>query len=404
LRSIVEISECFPNKHKPFTGEFIYRHAKALSSHCKVSVIVPLRFIPGRELLSGNPNRIIVNINNWLQDIRQTSDITEGNLSVIFFGYVSLPRPFFESSDNSFISFFFYNKLKKLIAEQKPDLLYCNWIRPWAPIVSDISKEIDVPFVIDHHEDIPTLKELFPEKHSGFLKVFEKADKIIVHSSVNKKQLLDEGLKIPEVKVIHLGQNFEVSEKVRSFDIKMTKLICVSHLTERRKNIDILIRAFSLLEKNKFTLTVIGDGTLKNEYINLTKELKLSSRIFFKGAMSQKEIETELENSDIFILPSFPEAFGIVLTESLAKGLPVISCKGNGGAEELKSMGYPGILVKPNDVHELSEAITNLASDNELMKAMSKEGKKIAAKYFKWEKNGENTFKILEETIREYNE
>ncbi|MBK9332840.1 MAG: glycosyltransferase family 4 protein [Ignavibacteria bacterium] len=402
MKTIVEISECFPNKHKPYTGEFIYRHSKALSAHCKVIVIVPLRFIPGRELLSGNPNKIMINLNNWLQDIRQTSDITEGNLDVIFFGYISLPRPFFESSDTSFLSFFFYNKLKNLITEQKPDLLYCNWIRPWAPIVSDISQEIDVPFVIDHHEDIPTLKELYPQKYSGFLKVFEKAEKIIVHSSVNKKQLLAERLKIPDVKVIHLGQNFDVSDTNRSFDKKKFKLICVSHLTEPRKNVDVLIRAFSFLDKNKFTLTIVGDGTLKNDYVTLAKSLKLSGSVFFKGAMSQKEIETELENSDIFILPSFPEAFGIVLTEALAKGLPVISCKGNGGAEELKSLGYPVILVKPDDVNELSEAITKLSSDTELMNAMSKSGMKTVSKYFTWEKNGLNTFKYLEETVNEY--
>ncbi|MBK8982235.1 MAG: glycosyltransferase family 4 protein [Ignavibacteria bacterium] len=403
MKTIVEISECFPNKHKPFTGEFIYRHAKALSAYCKVIVIVPLRFIPGRELLSGNPNRLMNNLNNWLQDIRQTSDITEGNLNVIFFGYVSLPRPFFESSDNSFISFFFYNKLKNLITEKKPDLLYCNWIRPWAPIVSDISEEIDVPFVIDHHEDIPTLKELFPEKHSGFLKVFEKADKVVVHSSLNMEQLIAERFSIPEIKVIYLGQNFEVSETEKKINRKIINLICVSHLTERRKNIDTLIRAFSLLDKNKFNLTIAGDGTLMKEYKELAKELKVSDRIKFTGSLSQEEIGTELENSDIFILPSFPEAFGIVLTEALAKGLPVISCKGNGGAEELQSLGYPGILVKPNDTNELSEAIKKLFSDTELMKAMSKSGKKIVSKYFTWEKNGLNTFKYLEETITEYN-
>ena len=149
-------------------------------------MIVPLRYMPGREVMSGDSEGLFKNFNNWLNGIKDTSDYSEGNLNVIYFGYISLPRPFFESAD---------------------DLIYCNWIRPWAPVSAGISKELNIPFVIDHHEDIPTLKKLFPDKASQFLQVFKSADKIIVHSKLNKEQLADEKLTDHEIKVIHLGQN-----------------------------------------------------------------------------------------------------------------------------------------------------------------------------------------------------
>jgi len=366
-------------------------------------MIVPLRYMPGREILTGDSEGLFKNFNNWLSGIKDTSDYSEGNLRVIYFGYISLPRPFFESADNTFINFFFYNKLKKLITEQNPDLIYCNWIRPWAPVTAGITKELNIPFVIDHHEDIPTLKKLFPDKASQFLQVFKSADKIIVHSGLNKKQLVNEKLTEREIKVIHLGQNFDVSITEKYFDNSNLRLICVSHLTEKRKNIDVLIKAVSLLDKKiDFELTVIGDGVFKNEYMDLATSVGQKEKVFFKGALSHEDIGAELDVSDIFILPSFPEAFGIVMTEALAKGVPVISCHGNGGAEELKALGYPVILVPPENEYELAKAIEDLSNNRSEMKEMSEKGKIIVSDNFTWDMNGISTYKFLDNTLRNF--
>ena len=366
-------------------------------------MIVPLRYMPGREILTGDSEGLFKNFNNWLSGIKDTSDYSEGNLRVIYFGYISLPRPFFESADNTFINFFFYNKLKKLITEQNPDLIYCNWIRPWAPVTAGITKELNIPFVIDHHEDIPTLKKLFPDKASQFLQVFKSADKIIVHSGLNKKQLVNEKLTEREIKVIHLGQNFDVSITEKYFDNSNLRLICVSHLTEKRKNIDVLIKAVSLLDKKiDFELTVIGDGVFKNEYMDLATSIGQKEKVFFKGALSHEDIGAELDVSDIFILPSFPEAFGIVMTEALAKGVPVISCHGNGGAEELKALGYPVILVPPENEYELAKAIEDLSNNRSEMKEMSEKGKIIVSDNFTWDMNGISTYKFLDNTLRNF--
>ena len=366
-------------------------------------MIVPLRYMPGREILTGDSEGLFKNFNNWLSGIKDTSDYSEGNLRVIYFGYISLPRPFFESADNTFINFFFYNKLKKLITEQNPDLIYCNWIRPWAPVTAGITKELNIPFVIDHHEDIPTLKKLFPDKASQFLQVFKSADKIIVHSGLNKKQLVNEKLTEREIKVIHLGQNFDVSITEKYFDNNNLRLICVSHLTEKRKNIDVLIKAVSLLDKKiDFELTVIGDGVFKNEYMDLATSVGQKEKVFFKGALSHEDIGAELDVSDIFILPSFPEAFGIVMTEALAKGVPVISCHGNGGAEELKALGYPVILVPPENEYELAKAIEDLSNNRSEMKEMSEKGKIIVSDNFTWDMNGISTYKFLDNTLRNF--
>ena len=107
-----------------------------------------------------------------------------------------------------------------------------------------------------------------------------------------------------------------------------------------------------------------------------------------------------MSNSDIFILPSYPEAFGVVIIEALAKGLPVITCNGNGGGEELKKLGYPVVLVKPDSQEDLAESITELSKDEVRMKDMSAKGIEIVRKYFTWKKNAENTYQLLSDTIK----
>lgn len=410
--TVVEISECFPNKLKPVTGEFIYNHVKALSELCEVITLVPVRYIPPKEILSYNPAKLVSKLNNWFTSINDTKSFAEGNLKVIYFGYVSLPRPYFEKIDNDFINFFFYNKALKLLEEIKPDVIYCNWIRPWAKLSKKLADNFNVPLVIDHHEDIPTLKKLFPADFKTFLGSFRKADRIIVHSTVNKTELEHELSDIGNdlsndfnIDICYLGQSLSIIDSPKKFSKDKNKLICVSHLSERRKNIDVLIKAMSVLEINsdhkEFELIIAGDGIIKNEYIELSEKLKLE-KILFKGEVSQDEIGKLLNDADIFILPSYPEAFGVVIIEALAKGLPVITCEGNGGGEELKKLGYPVVLVKPGSPEELAEAISGLSKDEIKMKEMSVKGIDKVSNFFTWKKNAENTYKLLCDTIKNF--
>lgn len=387
----------------PVTGEFIYRHTKALSEYCNVHVIVPLRFLPPRELFSANVFKSFANLFTWFKKIIGTRDYEEEKLKIVYFRYFSLPKLYFELSERRFVKFFYYNRLKKIMDGVNPDILYCNWIRPWADLCAVYASERKIPFIIDHHEDIPTLKKLFPGNYKSFLNVFDKADKVIVHSTINKTELFSEKQNLKEIEIIYLGQNFIVSDKEKDFNFEKIRLICISHLNERRKNINILLQAVKVLKgKANVELLITGDGILRRDYEKLADELSVKTIVNFTGSKLQNELKLMYENADIFVLPSYPEAFGIVFIEALANGLPVITCKGNGGGEELKLLGYPAVLINPGSVEELAESILSLLNDREKMSEMSSSGKKIVRDYFTWEKNALSTYKLLSETISDY--
>lgn len=396
MLKVVEISECFPNKFKPVWGDFILQHVRALSAYCSVITLVPLRFVPPRELFSFNPAKLALNFIKWISGLISTQDFEEKNLRVIYLPFFSLPRPYFDSVNRKITKYFFYSRIKKKLLNEKPDIIYCNWIRPWAEVASGLSEELDIPLIIDHHEDIPTLKKLYPEDHKIILKQFENADGIVVHSSVNKSDLENEKLVLPEIKIIYLGQRFPVIDNAKEFNFSELKLVCISHLSEPRKNIDVLLNAMKSISSNlNSQLLIGGDGVLKQHYERLSESLSLEKIVSFAGPVSQDEVRKILDASDIFVLPSFPEAFGVVFIEALARGLPVITCKGNGGGEELLKLGYPVILAEPGSPVSLSDSVIALAKDKEKMKFMSESGKEIVTEYFSWEKNARSTFDYI---------
>lgn len=405
--TVIEISECFPNKQKQITGEFIMQHVKSLSRHCRVITIVPLRYVPGRELFTYNVIKLFSNIKKWYAGLSENKNFSSNNLDIIYFRYISLPRPYFELIDVHFVNFFFFRSLKNILTKENPDIIYCNWIKPWGKLAYKLSQNFNIPLVIDHHETIFTLKKLFPVKYKRFLKIFEKADCIIVHSSSNKTELTEVSntlnLKLNQINTVYLGQNFLINPESKQFHSDCLNIVCVSHLHETSKKIDILIKALALVKtKLSFYLKIVGDGILKDKYMNITDSLLLNLQIKFFGGKSPNEVEEILNDSDVFILPSYPESFGVVFIEALAKGLPVITCEGNGGGEELKRLGYPVILVKPDSPEELADAILKLSKDKTMMSGMSAKGKDIVKKYFTWENNAEATFSLLNKTIEKF--
>lgn len=399
MLKVLQISECFPTEYKPQTGEFILRHVTALSKFCRVKLIAPLRFVPPREALATG----FSGVKKWLRQIKKTEGFSEGNLNVEYMNYFSLPRPAFEAIDESLINTLFRKKLIEKVKEFAPDVLYCHWLRPWARIAGTIAKELHIPFVIDHHEDLPTLKKLFPNDYNNFLDTFLLADKIIVHSNENKNDLISEIASLNNIELIYLGQSFDISETERSFKYAPKKLICVSHLHEPRKNIDVLIKALAQLRsKEDYSLQIIGDGPLRKYYEELATTHELNGIVKFAGNRSQDEIRDSLDESDIFVLPSYPEAFGIVFAEALARGVPVITCKGNGGGEELRLLGYPSVPAEPLSVDDLSVKIHALSKEIDLMKEMSAVGKQIVRDNFTWERNGLKTFESINELINRF--
>lgn len=153
------------------------------------------------------------------------------------------------------------------------------------------------------------------------------------------------------------------------------------------KGVDILLRAFSKIKPiyPNIRLSIIGESGNDDEFLQkLSRELGLASSVEWHTDVDHKDIPALLAVADIFVLASRSEAFGIVLLEAGASGLPVIATR-VGGVPELIRDGYNGLLVDPVDPDALANAIIWAVNNRDLALDMSRKLSQLVTNSFTWE-------------------
>lgn len=244
------------------------------------------------------------------------------------------------------------------------------------------------------------LTGVFADKASSFLRgvllflgklIFSRSDVIIGISKElsNDVQHLFGLTKKPQTIYYGLPPLRKVTDNDHS--LKNIQITSIARL-DKQKDQTTLINAFAILinmvNNKNITLTLIGDGTMKNCISSLIKSLSLTKHIKLLGW--KQNINTFLRISDIFILPSHREGFGLVLIEAMQHGIPVISSDVNFGPREILDYGKYGILVPMKDERAMAEAMRSLIMDKKLYDYYAQKSLE-RAKYF-----------LLSNMIREY--
>lgn len=120
----------------------------------------------------------------------------------------------------------------------------------------------------------------------------------------------------------------------------------------RRKGLETLLRALALLPDRTCHVLVVGDDPDRIRYRKLAGQLGLENRVVFAG--SRPDTETYYGAADCLVLPAVQEAFGNVVLEALATGLPAVVSACAGASETLKNGLEMGLLNNPLDPAELA--------------------------------------------------
>lgn len=167
-----------------------------------------------------------------------------------------------------------------------------------------------------------------------------------------------------------------------------TKYLLYVGVLEDRRNIlfllDVLKETISQIPDTK--LILVGNG--KSNYTKLVfqtiKQLGLSDYVVYKEALRQNELSQLYQISDVFLLPSKYEIFGMVLMEAMAFGLPVISSY-NGGSSTIIKSGENGITLNEFDANVWSYAVVNLLKDKHLWTRISTAAQNTGVDQFSWQ-------------------
>ena len=229
--------------------------------------------------------------------------------------------------------------------------------------------------------------------------------KIITVSNVIK-EILNKQYGIPSNKiyVVYNGVDLDLIDSVEDTDVDVNSIIFVGRLIPH-KHVDDLIKAISLIVKDipDVKLKIIGNGIAKDKLKKLVKELKLEDNVKFFGKLDEyKDVIKEIKKSELLVLPSTREGFGMVLVEANACYKPVIAYK-SGGVVEVIDNNYNGFLVEERNIHELSEKIKYLLKNKDIAKEMGKYGRKKVEKMFVWDKVVKEIEKVYKTCINTCN-
>jgi N-acetyl-alpha-D-glucosaminyl L-malate synthase BshA len=155
----------------------------------------------------------------------------------------------------------------------------------------------------------------------------------------------------------------------------------ITHISNFRKvkRIPDVIEIFYKIQKQiPSKLMMVGDGPEKEIAENLCQKLGISDRVIFFG--NSNEIDKILSYTDLFLLPSETESFGLAALEAMAWGVPVISSN-SGGLPEVNFEGISGYLSNVGNTDEMAQNAIKILS-NETKLAEFKENALVVAKQF----------------------
>jgi glycosyltransferase involved in cell wall biosynthesis len=167
---------------------------------------------------------------------------------------------------------------------------------------------------------------------------------------------------IKRKKLIIINNPVEISntslddyKKKKSVEGKKNVLVAIGRLSYE-KGYDLLLKAFSLLDKNKYILYIIGEGNEKEKLQGLSENLNIEKSIRFIGYTPDPRIY--MEKADIFVLSSRFEGFPNVVLEAMSCGTQVVAFDCPGGTSEIIDHGINGWLVETGNIKKLAVMIT----------------------------------------------
>ena len=169
-------------------------------------------------------------------------------------------------------------------------------------------------------------------------------------------------------------------------------------LVEPRKNVPILIRAYKNLVDQGIAipLVVVGRfGWMYSEVFDQIEKLGLQERVQFTGYVPSDDLPNIYNLASLFVYPTRYEGFGFPALEAMACGVPLITSAVSSLPE---LVGDAGILVLPDDVDELTQAIGSVLRNPDLQAELARKGP-IQAAEFTWERTAEQTLQVYRRVL-----
>ncbi len=298
-----------------------------------------------------------------------------------------------------FVIFKMIPEVEKIIRSEEIDIVHARSRVP-AIISFFASRRVGVRFLTTAHGYYST---------NLFSRIMGWSDLVIVSSSIvarhmakdlgvpnNKIRLIPRGVDLEEFK-------FQLPSNTQKSEYKIGIIGRITPIKGHDFFIQAIARAVKLFPKIK--VLIVGEAPkerpeYKKKLENLVSRLNIERFVEFVGV--RENIAETLSSLDLVVLPSVgQEAFGRVIIESGAAGVPVIATK-VGGIVDIIEDGKNGILVSPDDIYDLTEAVLEVLKDRELAVSLAAEARKRVEKFYSLDEMVEKTLRVYEEALKSF--
>ena len=349
MKKVLWLASWYPNRMDNYDGDFIQRHARAVSGYCQVEVIyvVKTKGEPGVEkIITGNLTETIIYYRSFQTGIK------------ILDQYLSLKKykQLYRDAISNYIT-----------GKGKPNCIHVHVAMNAGLAAFWANKKWGIPYILSEHWTayLSNADQRIDNKPALFLKlikqVFEHA-KLVTVVSDHLGKAIQEHFSGINYQVIPNVLDTDVFFPVAKIQTGKCQLIHVSNMNYQKNTEDIL-RALQLvyLQRRDFCLQLFGP--VHHNIHQLINLLGLKNNIFMNGEVKQTVLAKAMQQANVLILYSRFETFGCVLIEANACGVPVIVSDIT-VFHELVEENVNGVFVKGEDAVALAKAISKFMEGN----------------------------------------
>ena len=297
-----------------------------------------------------------------------------------------------ELAGQFFESVYRYNDLVVEKVKGNYDLIHCHdWLTMKAGVA--LKEKLGIPLVLSvHSTEYDRSGWICP--NDWFINIeregMEKADRIIAVSHFTKGVIVDKyGINPDKISVVH-NAVYPIGEGE-----KQEIVLFLGRLTIQKGAEFFLRAAKKVLEYEPDSRFVVaGTGDMLPRLINQAVDMGISSKVIFTGLLTEEEVRHIYRISNVYVMPSVSEPFGITALEAVSAGTPTIASKTAGFSEAFQNC----LRVDFWDTDEMANKIISLLRYDPLHKTLATEGKR-ELDLFTWDRVAEKTIDVYKRVM-----
>ena len=386
---VLTLSHLYPS---PGNDEYLFVHEQAralIELGVDIRVVSPTPWVPpGLRGSERNRRRVV-------KPARATLD----GIAVEYPRALVLPRRlFFDRLGDSY-----YVAMRRRLPDWRAtgiDLVHAHQTLPDGAAAQRLARALRVPYVVTvHGADVyQSLRRPASEKRRAAAVLRGAAAVAGVSSAVTrllKPYVAPERLHVNLNGTVGGGRPAEPADFVPGRPLVLT----VAYLIERKAH-GVVLQALAQLRRagRRVEYVAIGDGPLDAALRDQARRLGIADSVHLLGRRPNAEVQRFMARADLFVLPSWDEAFGLVYTEAMMQGTPVLACRGEGCADFIED-GHSGYLVPARDAGAVADVIARVLDDPDEARKVGEAGRAAAAG-LTWQANATRQLAIFETALR----